>query len=82
MPTAFPFVLREAGAGLAFALKLVVSAEVVTGTYKCLGKMMQSAQVDKEMATLFALVIIVFLCGMVLEGGVALASRMWEKKWK
>lgn len=79
LPTACPYLLRETGASLSFALKLVVSAEVVAGTFKSLGGMMQDARLDGEMPTLFALVILSFLCGILLEGVFALGVWLWER---
>jgi NitT/TauT family transport system permease protein len=67
LPSVSPYVLREAGAAVSFSLKLVVSAEVLANTYKSLGGMMQDAKLFQEMPTLFALVALTFLFGLVLE---------------
>lgn len=80
LPTAFPYLLREVSASLSFALKLVVSAEVLAGTFKSLGGMMETARIDQNMSALFALVIISFVCGMALEGIFALAVRLWKRR--
>ena len=48
LPLASPYVLREAGAALSFALKVVVSAEVLANTAKSLGGMMQQARIYAE----------------------------------
>lgn len=67
LPAAAPYVLKEAGAALAFSLKLVVSAEVLANTYKSLGGLMQEARIYQEMPTLFALVLLTFILGLLME---------------
>ena len=67
LPLSAPSVLREAGGAISFALKLVVSAEVVAMTAKSLGGMMQDAKAWGEIPQLFALVVLVFIVGLVLE---------------
>lgn len=68
LPLSSPYILREAAGALSFALKLVVSAEVVANTAKSLGGMMQEAQAWAELPLLFALVIVTFVVALVLEG--------------
>lgn len=82
LPLSAPYVLREAGAALSFALKLVVSAEVISYTAKSLGGMMQESKVYSEIPALFALVILTFLVGLILESLVALLASAIEKKIK
>ena len=67
LPMSAPSILREAGGAISFALKLVVSAEVVAMTARSLGGMMQEAKVWGELPQLFALVIFVFILGLILE---------------
>lgn len=67
LPLSAPYVLREAGGALSFALKLVVSAEVLAQTARSLGGMMQTAKVYGEIPQLFALVSVSFVAGLVLE---------------
>lgn len=67
LPSMSPYVLREAGAAFSFSLKLVVSAEVLANTFKSIGGMMQEARLYLEMPTLFALVLLTFLLGLVIE---------------
>ena len=82
LPSASPYVLREAGAALSFSLKLVISAEVLANTYKSLGGMMQEARAYLEMPTLFALVIVGFLTGLFLELLVGVAAWAVERRVK
>ena len=72
LPLSAPYIVREGVAAFSFALKLVVSAEVVASTAKSLGGMMKDAQAYMELPQLFALVIVTFLVALVLEtvGGV------------
>ncbi len=67
LPSAAPYVLRETGAALAFSLKLVISAEILAATYNSVGGMMQDARLYLEMPRLFALVLVTFFLGLVLE---------------
>ncbi len=67
LPSILPYAVREGTSGLSFALKLVVSAEVLAGTYKSLGFWMQEAKTYLETPTLFALVIVTFVLGLCLE---------------
>ena len=82
LPLSAPYVLREAGAALSFALKLVVSSEVISYTAKSLGGMMQESKVYSEIPELFALVILAFLVGLILESLVALIASAVEKSVK
>ena len=82
LPLASPYVLREAGAAVSFSLKLLVSAEVLAGTAKSLGGMMQDAKVYLELPQLFALVGVAFLIGLLLETAVGVLAAYVEKKVK
>ena len=80
LPLSSPYVMREAGGALSFALKLVVSAEVVAVTARSLGGMMQEARVYAEIPQLFALVMLVFIVGLVLELAVTAVAVKLEKR--
>lgn len=67
LPSAAPYVLRESGAAFSFSVKLVLSAEILANTARSLGGMMQQAKLYYEMPTLFALVMVTFLTGLLLE---------------
>ncbi|MBQ8295982.1 MAG: ABC transporter permease subunit [Clostridia bacterium] len=82
IPSAAPYVLREAGAALAFALKLIVSAEVLANTWKSLGGLMQEAKLFYEMPTLFALVVLTFVVGLALEILGAITAFFVERRVK
>ena len=67
LPLTAPYVTREGTAAFSFALKLVVSAEVVANTARSLGGMMQEAQGYLDLPKLFALVIVTFFVALCLE---------------
>lgn len=79
IPSVLPYAVREGTAGMSFALKLVVSAEVLAGTYKSIGFQMQEAKTYLETPTLFALVIVTFLLGLFLEAVGALLVQAVER---
>ena len=67
LPSALPSVTLGASAALSHSLKVVVSAEILSHTYQSLGGWMQEASLYVEMPTLFALVLIVFFTGLLIE---------------
>ena len=79
LPTAAPHVARESAAALSFSLKLVVSAEVLADTYKSIGELMQDAKSLLDMPSLFALVCITALVGLVLEAGAGVLVSYIER---
>ena len=66
IPSVLPAITKESGAALGFAVKLVVSAEVLARTASSLGVLMQDMQ-DWQLPYLFALVIVACLLGFALE---------------
>ena len=79
LPLTSPHILRESGAALSFSLKLVVSAEVLANTAKSLGGMMQEAKIYGEIPQLFALVVVTFLWGLLVEWIVSICAIMAER---
>lgn len=67
LPQSFPYVLRESAGAASFAVKLVVSAEVVASTFKSVGGLMQEAKIFTDMPRLFALMLLAVLTGLLLE---------------
>ncbi len=82
LPAALPYATREAGAALSFALKLVVSAEVLAATYNSLGGMMQEAKIYLDMPLLFALVGVTFLVGAAIELVSSVAAEAAERRMR
>ena len=58
---------REGAAALGFAVKLVVSAEVLAGTFVSVGGAMQEARASMDIPLLFALTIVTVAFAAVLE---------------
>ncbi len=83
LPSIAPRIARDTGAALSFAVKLVVSAEVLVRTKDSLGNLMQETQtVAAQLPELFALVIAVCIVGFLLEAlgrGVAKALEGGRK---
>ncbi len=67
LPLSSPYIVREAGAGLSFSVKLIVSAEILSNTARSLGGLMQEARVYLNLPQLFALVVSSFLLGLLVE---------------
>jgi ABC-type nitrate/sulfonate/bicarbonate transport system permease component len=80
-PLSAPYILKEGGAALSFAVKLIVSAEVLAYTPFSLGGMMQDAKIY-ELPQLFALVAVAFVAGLILEMLVGLFAEWVEKRVK
>ncbi len=74
-PLCAPAVLAQSGSVLSMGLKITVSGEVLSQTFRSLGGMMQNAQLFIEMPTLLALTLLVVAAGFLLEGGCALLKR-------
>lgn len=67
LPATFPIIGRDIGSALSFAMKLVVSAEVMSNTFQSIGGNMQQASLYDQTPTLFALTLFVFIIGYLLE---------------
>lgn len=69
LPLAAPPVLKQAGGIFSMGLKITVSGEVLSSTYRSLGGLMQEAKLVPDMLpTLIALTIVTVLLGFLLEG--------------
>ena len=75
LPCALPKLLAEGLAALSFALKLTVSAEVLTFTYQSVGGWIQESALAVETPRMMALTLLVCLVGGVIETVGALAFR-------
>ena len=82
LPTVLPYALRESGAAVGFALKLVVSAEVLVRTAKSFGILMNEAQTYFELPQLFALTITVCILGFLAECVGEWLARAVERRRK
>ncbi len=83
LPLSSPYIVREAGAGLAFSVKLIISAEILASTAKSLGGMMQEAKAYPDgLPRLFALIIVTFLIGLIVECIFSILAGIADKKVK
>jgi len=67
LPIIAPPVLSHVGSNLSFAIKLIISAEVMAYTYTSIGGMMQAANVNYDVARLAALTLVAVILGLIIE---------------
>ena len=79
VPQMLPSVFAQAGADLSLTLKVIVSAEVLAGTFRSVGGMMQDASVSLDVARLFALTIVVLAVGGLLEFSLGNLRRITDR---
>ncbi len=80
VPAVLPNVLSQAGAAFSLTLKVIVSAEVMSRTYRSVGGLMQDARNYLEISELFALTLITVVAGAMIEWGLGkltLITRKW-----
>jgi len=75
IPLSAPVVLGGLGAQFSLALKIMVSAEVLSYTFHSVGGLMSEAKMYLEMPTLFSLMIIVIAVGLLSEGFFAIIKK-------
>ena len=81
-PAAAAPLLAQAGADFSLALKVMVSAEVIAGTYTSLGGMINEASMYLMVAEMFALTIVALVFGGVCEyalGKLTKITDRWNK---
>ena len=76
LPLAAPAVLGQAGSVFSMGLKITISGEVLSNTYRSLGGMMQEAKMFVQMPVLLALTVLAVVVGFVLEGVCLLAYKL------
>ncbi len=67
LPSVLPNVCEYGARNLSFALKLIVSAEIMSNTFQSIGGEMQFSALYDKTPLLFALTLFVFLSGYILE---------------
>jgi len=67
VPMVAPSVLSHLGGNVSFAIKLVISAEIMASTFTSLGGMMQEANAILDVPRLMALTIIAVILGILFE---------------
>ena len=67
LPLIAPSVLLHTGSNLSFAIKLIISAEVMAYTFTSIGGMMESANATLDISRLMALTLVAVLLGLLVE---------------
>ncbi len=67
LPMISPSIIANVGGNLSFALKIVISAEVMAYTFTSIGGLMQSANAYMDIPRLMALTLIAVLIGLLIE---------------
>ncbi len=83
LPLISPNVLSQTGANISLGIKVMISAEVLAGTYKSLGGLMQTARLYVDMPRLAALTIIAILLGLLIDFCFSIIEKFtfkWSKK--
>lgn len=81
LPLAAPALIKQGGAILSMGLKITVSAEVLSNTYRSLGGLMQEAKMFLEIPRLLALTLLAVVLGFALEGLCALIGKI-AVRWR
>ena len=83
LPMISPAVLSQTGANISLGIKVMISAEVLAGTYKSLGGLMQNARFYIDMPRLAALTVIAVLIGLLIDLCFSAIERLtfkWSKR--
>lgn len=80
LPQLMPYVTAASTAGLGFAWKSAIAAEVIVHPALSIGKQIWGAKIYFEIADLFAWTIAVILLSILIEGGAVRGLRALEKK--
>ena len=81
LPISGAYLTAESGAALSFSVKLMVSAEVLSNTYKSLGGMISQSKVYMDMPEMLALTLFAVVTGMIIELLFKLLERVLFK-WR
>ena len=81
LPLVAPGIFLYSGSNLSFAIKIVISAEVMANTLTALGGMMQTANLYLQTSRLAALTIVAVVLGLLIELTFALLYKDLFK-WK
>ena len=82
IPLLLPSVFAQAGPNLSLTLKVMVSAEVLAGTFGSVGGLMYTASMYSSMDELFAVTILVLAAGGLIEfcaGRLTRITDVWTK---
>ena len=77
-----PGIFAQTGANISLTLKVMISAEVLAGTFGSVGGLMYTASMYSRMDELFAVTILMLVVGGLLEFGLGQLTRItdvWSK---
>lgn len=83
LPLISPAVFSQSGANISLGIKIMISAEVLSNTFKSLGGMMQEARMFLDIPKLGALTIVAVIAGLILDIGLSQLTRLtykWNRK--
>ncbi len=79
IPLLMPGIFAETGANISLTLKVMVSAEVLAGTFGSVGGLMYTASMYSRMDQMFALTIVMLAAGGLLEFAFGQLSRITDR---
>lgn len=79
LPITLRAVFAQVGANVSFGLKIMVSAEIMSYTFRSLGTSIYYAKLYSDMAQFTALVIVVVILGVVLEYAFSFLNKISER---
>ncbi|MBD5632737.1 MAG: ABC transporter permease subunit [Clostridia bacterium] len=79
LPLVSPNILSQTGADISLGLKVIISAEVLSNTYKSLGGLMQNSRAFLEMPRLAALTLVAVAMGLIIDLAVSQLARLTYK---
>ncbi len=79
IPQMMPGIFAQAGANLSLTLKVMISAEVLSSTFRSIGGMMHDAAMYSQMAEMFAITIVMLIVGGLLEFLLGLLTRITDR---
>lgn len=83
LPLIMPSVLSQTGSNISLGIKIMISAEVLAGTYRSLGGLMNNARIYVDMPRLAALTLVSVIIGLFIDLLFAVAEKFtfkWSKK--
>lgn len=83
LPLISPNILSQSGANISFGIKIMVSAEIIGGTLKSLGYLMNYASGGSQIALLSALTLFAVIFGLIIDISISQTARLtykWSKK--
>ena len=78
-PQMLPPVLAQTGANISLALKVIISAEVLSSTFRSLGGMINDANMFLRTSQMFALTITILVAGGLIEWSFGKLARITDK---